>query len=33
MEHPEWMFINYDGDNWHDDRNKIAKEVMNLFNI
>ena len=28
IEHPEWMYINYDGDNWHYDRNKIAKKII-----
>ena len=22
------MYINYDGDNWHYDRNKIAKKII-----
>lgn len=31
IEHPEWMYINYKNDNWHNDRKNIADKIMNYF--
>ena len=31
IDHPEWMFMNYTGNDWHNDRDKIAKKIMNYF--
>lgn len=31
IEHPEWMYINYQGFDWHTDRDKIAKRLIKYF--